>query len=179
GCKPVPRGEGADLATTACCLHQRGFPERLSHGPIVRVACVVISGVAGCAAQPEPDPAAASPTREEFIQAWGGPAAGSTARPSSVPLASGPAPLAYIMERPGSVTVSDSAGRTWGPVAVGARTIVRVAEPTGVAVGSTRLDRGPLPPGLTYTISSDVPPDTGWRNGQLPTATPSVRSAGQ
>jgi hypothetical protein len=102
--------------------------------------------------------------RQAFREAWGsspGPAAVN--HPQSVAVASGPAPLAYTTQQAGAVWVTDNAGRRWGPLVVGPRTIVRIAEQTGVAIGPQRLDRGPLPEGRTYTINFGLPEDEGWR----------------
>jgi hypothetical protein len=106
--------------------------------------------------------------RQAFRESWGsGAGLGAVSHPQSVAVTSGPAPLAYITDHAGEVWISDNTGRKWGPVPVAARTVVRVAEETGVAVGSVRLSPGPLPGGRTYTINIGLPEDHGWRNGTL------------
>jgi hypothetical protein len=106
--------------------------------------------------------------KQAFREAWGsGAAPGAVPNPQSVAVASGPAPLAYMTEQATSVWVIDSAGQRWGPVAVGPRAIIRVAEQTGVAAGPYKLAQGPLPEGRTYTINIGLPEDQGWRNATV------------
>jgi hypothetical protein len=106
--------------------------------------------------------------RRDFRESWGsGARLGPVSHPQSVAVASGPAPLAYITDQAGEVWITDNVGLKWGPVPVGARTVVRVAEETGIAVGSVRLAPGPLSEGRTYTINVGLPADQGWRNGTV------------
>jgi hypothetical protein len=73
----------------------------------------------------------------------------------------------YITEQAGSVWVTDNTGRQWGPVPAAAQAVVRVAEPTGVAIGGEPLDRGPLPAGRVYTIHLGVRQDEVFRSGEV------------
>jgi hypothetical protein len=106
--------------------------------------------------------------RQAFREAWGSAAdPGAISHPQSVPIASGPAPLAYITDHACTVWITDNAGHQWGPVAVPARTVVRVADETGVAAGKIRLASGPLAEGRIYTINLGVPEERAWRNGRM------------
>ena len=119
-------------------------------------AAALIGPAAGCASAPAARPAPAPPPKEDVRDfLFTGPT--RVSHPRSVDVASGPAPLVYMTEQPATVWVSDSGGARWGPVDVPAGTIVRVAQPTGVAAGRVRLDDGPLPPGRTYTIHLGTP----------------------
>jgi streptogramin lyase len=131
--------------------------------------------VTGCGARPDAEPPRPTEAeREAFREAWAASPAPAPERPQSVAVARGRAPLAYIAQQDGSVWLSDDAGRQWGPVEVEAQSVVRVAEATGVKVGSVVLDRGPMQPGRIYTIHVGVPRDRGWRHqvqqGPVPSA---------
>lgn len=133
------------------------------------ISALLLIAAGGCGGGPVPDDQLipkSDADRQALRDSWSIGRAGTVARPQSVTAAAGPAPLAYITERAADVWVTDDAGRQWGPVRVDARSVVRVAEPTGVRIGPTVVDRGPLPAGRTYTIHQGVPPDTGWRNGR-------------
>lgn len=126
-----------------------------------KTACLlVVAGIVGiatgCRSDPAPSPRPLP--KEDLRDVWtNGPV--RVSHPRSIDVASGPAPLAYMTEQPVTVWVTDSGGQRWGPVDVPAQTIIRVAQPTGVAAGRVRLDDGPLPPGRTYTIYVGTPPD--------------------
>ena len=132
--------------------------------PGLVASALVALWMSGCTARP--DPQAREREREERRLAWGGGGIRPVPKPQSTAVASGPAPLAYITEQGGPVWVTDDAGRKWGPVSVGPRTIVRVAEPTGVKVGDATLDRGPLPAGRVYTVNLGVVGSDVFRSGE-------------
>ena len=142
--------------------------------------CGIGTIVTGCASSPAGDKSRrmTESERQEFQAAWGGGASGPPRanHAAETAVATGKAPLAYIVQQPARVWVTDDAGRQWGPVAVGSGSAVRVAEATGVAIGARKLADGPLGEGRTYTVHLGSPPDTAWQNkeieGPKPTFTP-------
>jgi hypothetical protein len=103
--------------------------------------------------------------KKAFREAWGESAQiGAVPHPQSIQVASGPAPLVYMTNESQNIWIADDKGRQWGPAPAVARAIVRVSADTGIAVGTLRLERGPLPEGRTYTITIGAPPERGWMN---------------
>jgi len=134
--------------------------------PVLALIAVVGALTVGCGTTPKADPATSRPaSAEDLRDVWRG-SPRRVSHPQSVAVASGRAPLAYLSPQAASIWVTDDTGRQWGPVDVPARSIVRVAEATGVVAGSVRLDRGPLPAGRTYTVYVGVPAEDEWRTDQ-------------
>lgn len=128
---------------------------------------LLLSG--GCGGKSETEPHELTEAqKKEFRESWGSSAeVGAIPHPKSVQVAAGLAPLAYIAEQSGEVWIGDDKGHQWGPAAVAPRTVIRISADTGIAVGSTRLERGPLPKERLYTINIGTPPDEGWKNATV------------
>lgn len=73
-----------------------------------------------------------------------------------LPVKQGPAPLAYIVERGGTIRIADAeSGATLAETVAGPRSIVSVDAKAGVRVGRELLVNGPLPTGRSYQIFLD------------------------
>jgi hypothetical protein len=117
-----------------------------------------------------------SAEKKEFRESWGGSAEDSpVSHPKSVQVASGPAPLAYIVDQSGSITIEDDRGRHWGPTPVQIQSIVKISADTGIAIDGIELDRGPLLPERTYIVQLSLPEEMKWKNATQggPTTAPS------
>ena len=160
-----------------------GFPEGgcatkalQTFAPVL--ACFIPPALlAGCTQQPK------QPSREEMREIWRSPTAttAGVARPSSMTVAQGPAPLVYQVAQTGRLHVTDATtGNELATVFVESGAIVWVDETKGVFANKQKLRPGPLPGGHQYSMSLDMETADSWRAGveaPKPAPLPATRPA--